>query len=167
VPHIVAKGSHSKYSPPVLQLVLLRNLNQRIANLIRHILWIRNYVEDPARQFHDTETMFEPLVRGCRINQVRQSQLVDVTKTLEWPRVQHCPFIRVHSDEDVDGTADFVQVLAQSLFGAGRRLQVFSVIVCIRNIFARWTTVSRGWRPQSDNNRRKNWRRDLNFYNYR
>src|SRR5437868_8003417 len=50
-------------------------------------------------------------MRRSRIDEVGQSELVDIAEPLKGPRVKHATLIRIEADEHVDGVTDFVEVL--------------------------------------------------------
>ena len=96
----------------------LADLRENLPDFVADVRGVGDDVEDPARQFHDAERMFEPLVRRRRIEHVGQRELVDVPQPLERPRVQDRTLVRVQPDEDVDRVADLVQVLAHHSHGS-------------------------------------------------
>jgi len=70
--------------------------------------------------------MLEPLVGPTRINEVCQGQLVNMTQSLKGRRIKNFPFIRIQSDENMDGISYFMRSFADHR----------STISYIRYIFA-------------------------------
>ncbi|GAG41424.1 unnamed protein product [marine sediment metagenome] len=62
-------------------------------------------------KFHHTKRMLEASMGRTRIDQVGQSKLVDMPQTLKCPRIKDLPLFRIHAGEDMNGIADFVDVL--------------------------------------------------------
>ena len=58
--------------------------------------------------------MFESLVCGARIHQIRQCQLLNVTKPLERCRIDDASFVRVKTNEHMDRIANLVNVLHEN-----------------------------------------------------
>src|ERR1017187_1670589 len=82
--------------------------------------------------------MLKPLVRRCRVQQVRKSELMDVSKPLKWPRVQNCTFIRIQANKDVNRITNFVDVLTHNEFPW---LRAVSPTACT-GMSSCWTMVS-------------------------
>lgn len=109
VADVVAEGRHPNDSSPVLMIegALLRN---DIANRVgSNVLRVGDRVVDTAGKFHDTERVLESTVRCPGVDEIRQSQLVDVPQSLDWRRIHHFAFVGIKPNERVNRVADFMQ----------------------------------------------------------
>ena len=111
VANVVTKSRHSQDPAPISQLVSSIKWAQKATNLIGYFSGICDNIEDPAREFRNTERVLESFVGRPRINEVRQSQLVDMTQPLERARVQDFTFVAVQADEYMNGVPDLMNVL--------------------------------------------------------
>jgi len=84
------------------------------------VLRVREHVEDSAGQIHNPETMLEPLMRGARVNEPGEGELVNVPKALEGARVDDFAFVGREDDESVDRITEFVVFLRHNSMVAAR-----------------------------------------------
>ncbi len=83
--HVMAQCGHSENSKPVVPLAVIGQRFEPAAQIVRYIPWVRDYVEDSRGEFHDSQGVFESLVRGGGIDEICQRQLMDVAQSLEAP----------------------------------------------------------------------------------
>lgn len=88
VPEVVTKCRHPHYRTPVTMLRIGRVGRRK--DLLETpgapaVLRVRQDVEDSAGEIHDSETMLEALVRGPRVDEPGEGELVNVTKPLKRP----------------------------------------------------------------------------------
>ena len=77
--------------------------------------WIRNNVKDLSSQLHHSKGMLEPPVSGTGINEVSESQLVDIAKSLNGLRVEHLALFRSDPYEPMNRVANLVNNLRKHL----------------------------------------------------
>jgi len=121
VSHVMAQSGHAKHPSPVPQRVLVADFGETVLDRISDVGVCRHHFEYPFSEFHHAQGVLEPFVRGRRIEQRCEPELVDMSQPLEWPRVQHRTLVRVQADEGVDRVADFVKMLAHRASRAARR----------------------------------------------
>jgi len=85
--NIVAKCRHSKDSAPVRKLILAArdDLPDRIVDVFLG----SDYPKNPFCKLHHTKRVLKPLVSSTRVDQVRQSQLMNVPEALKRPRIEN------------------------------------------------------------------------------
>ena len=105
----MTQGSHPKRAPPTRDLVILVQIGED-SPVNTTVLRVRHDIEDPCRELHDPERVFESFVRSAGIDQIRQSQLVDVSESLNETPIQYSAFALIESDENVDWIADLERI---------------------------------------------------------
>ena len=112
MPDIVAKGSDPQHLSPVGLLEVIVDLRQKFADVVRNVGLVDRNIEDTSGKFHDPQRVLEAAMSGSWVDEVGQSQLVNVAKSLEGARIQHVAFVRRKADEHMNGIANFVKFSA-------------------------------------------------------
>jgi hypothetical protein len=89
VAEVMAECAHADDGAPVIKLLVRRKemLNFRMT-------WVTgDDIEDATREIHHAEAMFEAPMRGTWVNEICESELVNVSQALEGSRVDHSTFI--------------------------------------------------------------------------
>lgn len=100
---------HAKDASPVVEL--LARCSEAFPNLIGQVCASGDDVEHPGREFHDAERVLESTMRGARIDEVGERQLMDVPQTLERSGVEDLSLGAIQAHEDVNRIPDLVYVL--------------------------------------------------------
>src|SRR5208282_144253 len=112
--YIMAQGRDSHHPPPVAKGVRITQVGQGVSELVLHVERTCDDVEDSAGQFHDSKGMLEALVRRRGVEQVRQSELMDVAQPLKRPGIDDRTLIRVQADENMNGITYLMDMLAHA-----------------------------------------------------
>ena len=75
------------------------------------VSFMRDGVEDAARQLHHSERMFETAMRGPWVDEISQCELMNVSKALKRPRVDRRHLVGGDTDKVMNRIADLVLVL--------------------------------------------------------
>ena len=110
----MTKSRHPKDASPVLDFLALTKFCQAFQDLIGQIGARRNNVKYPSREFHYTQRMFEPTMRGPRVNEIGKRQLMNVPQTLEWSGIENLALGAIQAHKDVNRIPDLVYVLRHS-----------------------------------------------------
>ena len=106
--NVMAQSRHAKNPTPIRQCVTHWD---NVTNLRMEICLGSDNIENPSGKLHYAQRMLESFVGSARIDQVRESELMNMSEALKRTRVEHFPLIRIQTDKNMDGVSDFVLVL--------------------------------------------------------
>jgi hypothetical protein len=108
VSDVVAQGAHPDDGSPVLELVVGL---EKLTDFVVAVVVLDEHVEDATGEVHDAEAVLEAPVSGAGVDEIRESELMDVSQTLKRPGIDDPSLIGRDPDEGVDRVADLVLVL--------------------------------------------------------
>ena len=79
-----------------------------MSNAVMYQIIPRYHIEYSRSEFHDAKGVLEPLMCGSWIHHIFHSELVDVSQSLYWPRIQYISLYGVQPNEHMYGVPDLV-----------------------------------------------------------
>jgi hypothetical protein len=77
---------------------------------VENVLRTGDDIKNSGSQFHNAEAVLKSFVSCTRVDEIAQSELMDVPQSLKRGRIDYSTFIRSNGDERVNWIAEFVEM---------------------------------------------------------